>query len=266
MSEVTEEDQDYDMCYLTAVVADESRSSWNTTVTVNGREISFKLDTGAEVTVISDGALKALGESELQSSKKRLCGPDSNPLHVLGELSDTLEYKDRSCIHPVYVVKKNLLGLPAIRSLNLLTQVNTIGAPVVDHYEGVFTGLGTFPGNYKIKLKSDAPPFALFTPRNVPIPLRRKVEQELSRMESLGVISRVHQPTQWCASMVVVPKKSGSVRICVDFRRLNESVLRETYPLSKVDNTLAQLAGATVLSEIDANSGFWQIPLEESSR
>ena len=52
VSEVTEEDQDYDMSYLTAIVADESRSSWNTTVTVNGREISFKLDTGTEVTVI----------------------------------------------------------------------------------------------------------------------------------------------------------------------------------------------------------------------
>ena len=85
-------------------------------------------------------------------------------------------------------------------------------------------------------------------------------------MESLGVISRVDQPTQWCAGMVVVPKKSGSVRICVDFRRLNESVLRETHPLPKVDNTLAQLAGATVFSKIDANSGFWQIPLDENSR
>ena len=85
-------------------------------------------------------------------------------------------------------------------------------------------------------------------------------------MESLGVISRAVQPTQWCAGMVVVPKKSGSVRICVDFRRLNESVLREIHPLPKVDNTLAQLAGATVFSKIDANSGFWQIPLDEGSR
>ena len=86
MTEVTEKDQDpsNDMSYFTAVVADESRSSWNTTVTVNGREILFKLDTGAEVTMISDRALKALGRSELRSSKKRLvCVPDSNPLHVL---------------------------------------------------------------------------------------------------------------------------------------------------------------------------------------
>ena len=80
------------------------------------------------------------------------------------------------------------------------------------------------------------------------------------------MISRADQPSQWCAGMVVVPKKSGAVRICVDFRRLNESVLRETHPLPKVDNTLAQLTGATVFSKIDANSGFWQIPLDPTSR
>ena len=48
--------------------------------------------------------------------------------------------------------------------------------------------------------------------------------------------------------MVVVSKKSGAIRICVDFRPLNEVVLREVHPLSKVDETLAQLAGPTVLA------------------
>ena len=66
--------------------------------------------------------------------------------------------------------------------------------------------------------------------------------------------------------MVAVPKKSGSVRICVDLQRLNESVLREVHPLPRVEETLAQLAGAKVFSKLDANSGFWQIPLEEESR
>ena len=75
----------------------------------------------------------------------------------------------------------------------------------------------------------------------------------------------MEEPTPWCAGMVVVPKKSGSVRICVDFRPLNDNVLCEQHPLPKVDETLAQLAGATVFSKLDANCGFWQIPLEESS-
>ncbi len=85
-------------------------------------------------------------------------------------------------------------------------------------------------------------------------------------MVSLGVISKVEKPTKWCAGMVVAPKKSGDVRICVDFRPLNESVQRETHPLPTVDHTLAQLSGATRFSKLDANSGFWQIPLTEQSR
>ena len=101
---------------------------------------------------------------------------------------------------------------------------------------------------------------------NVPIPLREKVKQELEHMEKFDMISKVNKPTLWCAGMVVVPKKSGDVRICVDLKSLNENVLRETHPLPGVDETLAQLTGATVMSKLDANSGFWQIPLAQESR
>ena len=80
------------------------------------------------------------------------------------------------------------------------------------------------------------------------------------------MISKVTQPTQWCAGMVVVPKWLGDVRICVDLKPLNESVLREVHPIPKVDETLAQLSGASVFSKLDANSGFWQIPLAKESR
>ena len=96
--------------------------------------------------------------------------------------------------------------------------------------------------------------------------MRTKVQTELQRMQSLGVISPVEEPTPWCAAMVVVPKDSGAVRICVDLKSLNESVLCEVHPMPKVDTTLAQLSGATVFSKLDANSGFWQIPLAKESR
>ena len=64
----------------------------------------------------------------------------------------------------------------------------------------------------------------------------------------------------------MVPKCDGSVRISVDFKMLNESILREVHPIPKVDNTLAQLSGAIVFSKLYANSGFWQIPLAETSQ
>ena len=80
-------------------------------------------------------------------------------------------------------------------------------------------------------------------------------------MESLGVISRVDSPTDWCAGMVVVPKLNGKIRLCVDLTKLNESVKRERHILPPVEETLAQLKDSTVFSKLDANSGFWQIPL-----
>ena len=170
---------------------------------------------------------------------------------------------------PIFVVKRlqhNLLGLPAIQALHVLAQVDGISTPIPEQYSTLFKGLGTLKGNSNtIQLKPDAEPFALFTPRNVPLTLRKKVQDELSRMESLSVISRVEKPTPWCAGMVVVPKKSSAVCICVDFRPLNDNILREVHPLPKVDETLAQV-GATVFSKLDANCGFLQIPLEEQSR
>jgi len=113
-------------------------------------------------------------------------------------------------------------------SLQLECRADTVcnEEEIQQRFPKVFNGLGTLGEPYVIKLKPDVRPYALFTARNVPIPLREKVCDELERMESMRVIAKVTAPTQWCAGMVVVPKSSGAVRICVDLRLLNESVLR----------------------------------------
>ena len=85
-------------------------------------------------------------------------------------------------------------------------------------------------------------------------------------MEKLGVIVPVEEPTEWCSGMVVIPKPNGQVRICVDLTKLNKSIKRGRHPLQAVDQTLVQLAGAKVFTKLDANSGFWQIPLTPESQ
>ena len=106
-------------------------------------------------------------------------------------------------------------------------------------FPNVFQGLRTLSGEYEIRLHSDAKPHAILTPRHIPLPLRPQVEDELRRMEQAGVISKVSEPTEWCAEMVVFPKKNGKVRVCVDLKPLDKSILGETYPPPKVDETLA---------------------------
>lgn len=82
--------------------------------------------------------------------------------------------------------------------------------------------------------------------RTVAIAIAR---QELERMELLGVILRIDEPIEWCAGMVVVPKKNGSIRICVDLKPLNKNVLREVHPLPRVDDILAQMTGNELSSQ-----------------
>jgi NTP pyrophosphatase (non-canonical NTP hydrolase) len=226
---------------------------WKATVALN--EV-FKIDTGAEVTAISEKAYHHIGSSPLQTSSIALNGPAKHSLEVMGQFTGTLQYKKRSSRETIYVIRglqSNLLGLPAISSLKLALRINQVERPIdwVKRYHKVFTGLGTMVCD--IKLKPNSKLYAIFSPRQVPLSYRKKTEEELLKMDKLGVISRVEEPTEWCSGMVPVPKRDGSIRVCVDLRPLNENVMREVFSLPRVDDLLAQLSGAKLFSKLDAN-------------
>ena len=128
-----------------------------------------------------------------------MCGPSRKPLPVLGRFSTTLSYRGRSSLQELYVVKglrPNLLGLPAIIDLNLAARMDTtVRSDIIGLYPNLFQGLGTMGEPYEIQLSPNCTPHAIYTPRRVPLPLREKVCEELDRMESMGVISKVEGPS-----------------------------------------------------------------------
>ena len=198
----------------------------------------------------------------------------------MGKFNAKITSKNKSIVEEIYVIKdlsKSLLGKSACVSLNLLNKIHEVEnvkgteesvykQQIINQYPKLFEGLGELEGEYEIKLKELPEPFALNVPRKVPFPLLDKTKQEIDRMLQSGVISKVIQPTPWCAPMVVTPKENGDVRICVDLTKLNKSILREAYPLPSVDFTLGKLSRSKIFSKIDANSAFWQRKLSESSR
>eukprot|EP00731_Ephydatia_muelleri_P036384 Em0245g3a len=247
--------------------------AWFAHIRLCKHNICFKLDTGAEVTAISQETYQQLGTTPLNKPSKVLYGAGNQPLDVMGQFTGILSHKELHSQQTIFVIKNlktNLLGLPALHALKLIARMDSVKEyeeSIQRNYPQLSTGLGAMGSEYTIKLKPNPKPYSLSTPRNIPLPLRDKVKEELERMTKLGVISKVETPTEWCAGMVVVPKKSsGSIRICVDLRPLNENVMREKFPLPKVDEILAQLAGARVFSKLDANMGFWQIPLSPECR
>lgn len=87
--------------------------------------------------------------------------------------------------------------------------------------------------------------------RKVPIHLEDRVEEKLDERLSQGVIENVNEPYAWVSPMVIVMKSDGSLRICIDIRLVNITILREKHPLPTLDDILPQLSGAIIFSKMD---------------
>lgn len=221
------------------------------------------------MTAISKSTWQLLGKPELNQPNQHLSGPSGQHLQVMDHFLGHLSHKGKEPTQPIFVVKQlynNLLRLPSITALGLVARMEATSREKAPCEETLTKKFSKVPGVRKPGRGIHNQTYTLFSPRNIPLPLHPQVREELKRMENAGVISKVKEPTPWCAGMVVVPKKSGTVRICVDLKPLNQNVLREVHPLPKVDETLAQLPGARIFSKLDANSGFWQILLAKPSR
>ena len=80
------------------------------------------------------------------------------------------------------------------------------------------------------------------------------------------IIEEVTEASPWVSNLVIVPKKSGDLRVCCDLREVNKAVIRERYVLPKVEDTLHAMHGSKYFAKIDAKSGFFQLTLAEESR
>lgn len=128
-----------------------------------------------------------------------------------------------------------------------------------------FKGVGKLKGfQAKLHVDTSVKPVAqkLIPP---PYGLRDKIEQKLKELVDCDIIEPAEGPTPWVSPVVVVPKPSGDIRLCVDMRKANEAIVRERHPIPTVDGILCQLNGSKVLRKLDLKWRFHQIELEQQS-
>ena len=100
--------------------------------------------------------------------------------------------------------------------------------------------------------------------RRIPPPQVEEVREHLKVMLDAGAIRPSNSP--WCNAVVLVRKKDGSLRFCIDFRRLNALTRKDSHPLPRIGETLDSLVGSAYYSTFDLTSGFWQVPMDEDSK
>ena len=268
-------------------------NEWTTSLEVNGKKITVKLDTGAKCNVLSKQILEEIGaRDQLKKSKAKIVSYGGHKIDVLGHATLLAEHKGKLHVLRFYVIEQYeqpILGLQACQELNLIQRVNemtteslmtefagsTTDSPVVrtvtteslvTEFADVFdnSSLGCLPTTHTIKIKENAQP-VIHAPRKVPVALRAKVKDELDRMQRLGVLCPVDEPTDWVSSMVVITSKPNKTRICIDPRDLNQAIRREHYPMQTIEEIATRLPEAKVFSTLDATNGYWQIPVDEKS-
>ena len=115
---------------------------------------------------------------------------------------------------------------------------------------------------HEIKLNSNVP----FKERHrfIPHSMVEEVRKHLREMLDLQVIRKSHSP--YASNVVLVKKKDGSLRFCIDLRKLNNITVKDSYNLPRIDDTLDAIQGAKWFSTLDLKSGYWQVEIAEGDK
>lgn len=260
-------------------------SAWIGAIHTNGRRLCaemhvgsapvvFQLDSGAEVNTICE---RHIAKSvKVKPTKQRLMVWNGEQVAPNGEVViAVMNPKTGQRFKVKFIVVgdnfSNLLGLKALTKMNLITINKTFNVATLSKidvcqvYSDVFEEkLGCLPGKVSLTLNSDNKP-QILPPRKLPIALQDEVKTELDRLCDLGVLTPITEPTEWVNQMAVARKKNNAIRLCIDPRLLNESLLREHYQLPTLEDTLSKFVNAKVFSKLDVSSAYWHLELDHES-
>ena len=269
--EVAVDDSDYSdsddpSYFLGAVDADDAVDKpWEVRLKVNGQSTRtvFKVDSGADVTILTPEDYDKLVDKHTLEPVSIRINSVGTSLQCLGKFVAKIKKGGKVFKINTYVIngaRCNLLSRNASRAMGFLHFK-------LHEAQEVYGDIGLMQcAPVSIRLHKDAEPYSINCARRISLPLLKQVKAELDRMVKNDVIIPVQEATEWCAPIVPVPKKNGTVRICVDLKRLNNAVIREKFVLPTIDEIMPKLAGAKFFSSLDAASGFWAIPLDEQSQ
>lgn len=236
------------------------------TIKFNGMKVTFEVDTGCGVTIVSKQQYtqlwKKTAKSELNPCSLKLKTYTGERLGVLGMAHVKVQHENTEKTLPVVVVDgggPNLLGRSWLQELAMMDQLvhKVESEPQLQleeilkrHAEVFKEGLGQLKG-FKAKINVDREAQPRFCkPRPVPYAVKPLVESELQRLLADKIIEPV-QVAKWAAPIVPVRKPDGSIRICGDYKlTVNRASRVHQYPIPKVEDLFAQLNGGAALHKI----------------
>ncbi|XP_075560009.1 uncharacterized protein LOC142591584 [Dermacentor variabilis] len=228
-----------------------SKHDWTVEVQIKNVAVQLKVDTGSQANLLPYGLYAKMNpQPPLYPSSAILRSYGGDVIKHIGVMRAEVSLNGCIAMLSFFVARKGrqaILGLEASERLGLISRVNSVSQnsseEVVASFRHLFTGTGCVKRVYHMVLRKDATP-VVQRPRRVPLALEEPLREELSRMEQAGIIAKVTEPTDWVSPLVIVRKKDGKLRVCMDPRKINECLKREHYAMPRREDIEAELAGA----------------------
>ena len=272
-------DKEQEDVYMLFHLGEKNKAPYLVELSVNEAPLCMEVDTGAAVSLISEATYQSLGDPppQLRPTTVRLRTYSGEQLAVLGSLKVTVKYGNQEADLPLMVVKgpgPSLLGRDWLSTIRIdwksLAVHKTTGDPlseILDRHKNLFRKELGLARSIQATLHVEPNCVPRFCKaRSVPYALREKVEEELDRLQAKGIIEPVHF-SSWAAPIVPVLKHDGRVRICGDYKlTVNRVAQQDQYPLPRIEDLFARLAGGKHFSKLDVAHAYQQIALEKDSR
>ncbi|XP_055602843.1 uncharacterized protein K02A2.6-like [Uranotaenia lowii] len=255
------------------VVKENASSSGIITCFIDQLPVTFLIDSGAAINTVTEEIWKQLVDSNAKLFKKRhqcdrvfTAYASQKPLQINNIFEAWIsinESKPRNYAE-FFVIQgahKCLLSKRTAEDLKVLK----VGLDV-QHVGLKQNAFPKFP-NVQIKLSIDRSVVPRkITYLRIPVAMEEKVDKKIQQMLDTDVIEPVHGPAEWISPMVVVPKGTDDVRLCINMRYPNQAIKREHYPLPLIDTLLNKFKGSKIFSKLDITSAYHHVELHPESR
>ncbi|XP_052762296.1 uncharacterized protein K02A2.6-like [Mya arenaria] len=269
----TEDALHIDVCtdVCTAVISDK----WDTELVIQGKNIQFKIDTGAKCNIITKNALNDRPVKPILGRSARTLKSFTNHINKPVGTAD-MQVRHKGARHQIQfevvdINNENIQSGNTAEQIGLIQRtlgIQETQVPQPDHelfreFPELVKTTGTLPGENSIEI-DESISGVVHPVRKLPAAIKPKAIEALREMEQNEYITRMDEPTEWVSSMVVSLRKD-KVRICLDPKDLNKAVKRAHHPMKTVEEVVQNIPGAKVFSVLDAKSGFLQIKLDQKS-
>ncbi|BHF58337.1 hypothetical protein SprV_0100128900 [Sparganum proliferum] len=231
------------------------------TDTLDGTPATILIDTGAIRSVLRSPHIPI---THSPPSDIQLVTADGLPLRCTGTQQVSIALPNCTAVHPMLVspdIRVDAIVGVDFRAHQLIIDPNNPARVFI--YAGHCGRIGrTELVQHEINTGTTAPQWQ--PARRIPIHYQMEINGIISDLLAQGIIDPSNSP--WAAPVTLVKKKDGQLRLCIDYRQLNKVIVRGSLPITRIDDTIAALAGASWFAILDLSDSYWQIEVRPEDR